>query len=281
MKKIFLGLLVLNIILSNDVFSKERKPDVKGGFKTRTSYIYFYDDEKLDIKSNEKLELIKYDEFGKKIAWFEFSHDSIYEKEFFKYNHKGNLLNEVNYDKSGEVVSMTKYKYDNKDNMIEKIEYDNAESVISTENIKYDDFQNIIEEIHNYSDGSNDFSYKYSLKYDKNGRIIEKIDSVYENFYKKKWNFEGKWIYKYNNKGSKIEEKKYDCEDSLELTHSYIYDIIGNIVMDEYKYPDEYIYFKISYKYNKIGNITEFIEFGKGKESDKPKVKVVYIYSKY
>ena len=94
MKKILLMLLILNIILVYDVFPLERKPDVKGGFKTRTSYIYFYKDGQIDIKSKEKLELIKYDKFGKIKAWFMFEHDSIYKKSVFNYNDKGNLIND-------------------------------------------------------------------------------------------------------------------------------------------------------------------------------------------
>jgi len=136
----------------------------------------------------------------------------------YKYDDKGNMIEEIEKNADGQIISLTKYeyKYDDKGNMIEEIRKNESGRIIE---YKYDSKGNMIEK--NESGGI------IEHKYDDKGNMIEEIrKSEWEGIIEHKY-------YKYDNKGNIIEEM---WRDRLGETIDFI----------EYKYDD---------KNNKIGEI--------------------------
>jgi hypothetical protein len=129
------------------------------------------------------------------------------EKCDYKYDGKGNLIQEIWYNAESSVSKKYGYKYDDKGNEIAMNRYDARDSLICKDSYKYDDKGERIEwnhfNLYPPTDGS--LSKKVIFKYDENGNInVENIflsDGNFENYtykydYAKKGNWKKETIYK-------------------------------------------------------------------------------------
>ena len=96
-------------------------------------------------------------------------------------------------------------KYDEKGNLIEDNQYNSDGSLGSNWTYKYDEKGNLIE----YSDGELYIKSIYKYKYDEKGNRIE------GNRYNSDGSLYSKLTYKYDEKGNQIEENEYNLDLSL------------------------------------------------------------------
>jgi hypothetical protein len=128
--------------------------------------------------------------FGiKTIKITETKNEKILNDETTIYNDKGEVAEEINYDKQGVLKSTVKYKYNLKGNVTEETEYDDKNMIKEIKQFKYDKFNRKTEE----------------LVTDKNNRILKKI------------------TYSFNNNGFKTERKTFDSLNNLISTKNYSY----------------------------------------------------------
>ncbi len=105
------------------------------------------------------------------------------------YDANGNILEEVNYDKEGNLKGTKKYKYNKDGDAIEETEYDE---------------KNVIKEIK-------------MTKYNSSG---EKSEEQYLDKDRKQFK---KYVYSFDMKGFKLERKHYDANNVLISTKKYVY----------------------------------------------------------
>jgi hypothetical protein len=154
--------------------------------------------------------------------------------------------------------SNIKYNYDSKGYLIEEVtSYD---EVFANKTIyKNDDSGNIVEESQSVNNGS---PYTTIYKYDEKDNLIEKKSNGYTENYEynsdgnvslKKLTLEGNKystirIYKYNNKGDRINETYTDRGNSQEI--NYKYDTKNNLI----EIDDDENRYIINYEYDNFGN---------------------------
>jgi hypothetical protein len=105
------------------------------------------------------------------------------------YDAGGNIIEEVNYDKEGNLKSTKKFKYNKDGDPIEETEYDEKNALKETRLTKYN-------------------------------ALGEKIEEQYLDKDKKQLK---KYIYTFSAKGFKTERKHYDANNVLISTKKYIY----------------------------------------------------------
>ena len=111
--------------------------------------------------------------------------------EYYKFNDKGMIVEECEYDENGVLDYKYIYTYDGNGNLMDKSEYD---------------------------DGMLD--YKCIYTYDGNGNLIE------ESGYDEDGALYSKYIYTYDDMGCLIEESK-NIEEGVDYSYVYIYDANG------------------------------------------------------
>ena len=94
-----------------------------------------------DVDSVTIIEYELTDKFGELVK------DRIINKDVYKFNLRGDVVERIEYNSDGSFVSKHLYKYDSQGNMIEEAEYDDDGSLSSKYLIKYDSQGNMIEEI--------------------------------------------------------------------------------------------------------------------------------------
>ena len=156
------GLMLAGLFLAlgslNPAFAKDKKEKVPKGLKTKTAINYGFVEE----KSGEYKKVLD-------------------NKQVYRYDKKGNQIEQVGYGADGKLEGKHLYKYDDKGNRIEWAMY-NADGKLRAKFLyKYDDKGNQIEE----------------AVYGADGRL------------------EGKRLYKYDDKGKEIEWAGYDADGKL------------------------------------------------------------------
>lgn len=261
-----------------------------GGFITQ-EYVYIHDTtlylkftKKYDFNNNiikdvtndylsnkERVEILIYDELGKKIE-------------------------NSNYDSDGKIQSRSIYFYDKDENMIERRHYDSNGNLTSKDIYKYDKAGNNIESI-NFS-GNGEFKQKNVTIYDDNGYWFENTSyDKYGNIIRKEIakndqrgncleyqlnrfdnGFFNRITRLYDNTDKKIEESNYHSDGSLKGNSRYTYDSNGNIVEVYNKYSDNSpdVVYSYSYKYDGHGNWIEEISFRNGSPESINVRKIVY-----
>jgi YD repeat-containing protein len=104
------------------------------------------------------------------------------------YNKNGQIQEEINYDKEGNLKTTTKYKYNASGDVTEEFEYDN---------------KNVLKE-------KRQISYNKKIKTEE--LITDKNDKIIK-----------KYVYSYNNNGLKKERQTYDSVNTLISTKKYTY----------------------------------------------------------
>lgn len=105
------------------------------------------------------------------------------------YDANGNIIEEINYDKEGNLKSTKKFKYNKEDDPIEEIEYDEKNAVKEIRLTKYNS-------------------------------LGEKTEEQYLDKDKKQFK---KYVYTVDAKGFKTERKHYDATNTLISTKKYAY----------------------------------------------------------
>ena len=138
-----------------------------------------------DVESVTFIEYNLTDKFGEIVK------DGIEEKNVYKFNQQGDVIEKAPYNSDGSLDYKYLYKYDSQGNMIEKANY--------------------------YSDGS--LGWKYLYKYDSKGNIIE-VDG-----YKSDGSIDYKALYKYDSQGNWTEQISYKGE-TMKLTSIVVQEIV-------------------------------------------------------
>jgi hypothetical protein len=276
MKKSFLVLILLNILISNNIFSKGRKPDVNGGYKECTVYSYMYKDGKIDPKTKNKEFSYKYDDKGFIIVNTLFKSDgSLFGMSTFKFDNNGNIIEEIIYDEKGTVFYIKAYnnKFDNNGNIIEEIIYkDRIFNFWQTWMNKYDDKGSIIEEIRFNKNDSVIYWCIYQNKYDNRENLIADV-------IKTKVDHNNNCImekhdYKYDEKGNIIEEYWFKGYGNKNFSTQDKKENINECLFEDVECSFESI---VTTKYDNFGNPIERIIY---LELDQPNNFIEYIYSK-
>lgn len=295
MKIVLFGFIIaLLFVVNENIYSQ---PDsVKGGYRKCEYYWKANSKDKLGNQPPQLLFVYLFNDVGKKTesACYEKNGD-LSSKTGFKYNVKGNLIEEVEYNADnsikyvrihdynedgkecaikqsctdGSIFLETTFKYDDKKNMIEEVDYNADNSIANKTTRKYNDKGKEIEYVR-YINGKS-MEEKLDLLYDDRGNIIEVIFYVADgSIYSK-----GKSIFDENNK--KIEELRYNTDGSLYSRSIKKYDDNGNKI-EEITYNSKGgISFHNTYKYDDDGNMIENITYD---ALHKPMYEYYFIYSK-
>lgn len=198
---------------------------------------------------NTTRETFKYNKEGKIIRKSFFS-DFFSESETltsYKYDDRGNLIEEKANKVTGELLSRDTYTYDDRNNKIEEKIMNSKEKVLWKRVFKYDSKGNNIEKTEYNSDGELDSKNIY--KYDDRNNLIE------ESEYNSDGNLENKNVFKFDIKGNLIEEFTYDSEGMQENKAILKYDEKNNNVEEKKYYSDNSLKMLGDYKYDKSGGL--------------------------
>jgi hypothetical protein len=105
---------------------------------------------------------------------YKLSHYESYDKKtLYKYNNKGNLIEEIEYISDSSVYKKYNYKFNSKNQLIEFISYKGDSSIDYKETYQYNEKGDVILEV--IYKKNNSINYQYKVKYDKYGNTIEKV----------------------------------------------------------------------------------------------------------
>lgn len=175
--------------------------------------------------------IYKYDDKNKATRWdFKFENTTENSITTFKYDGKGNKIeeNEVANDKkySGRMV----YKYDGKGNEIEETSYSTDGKVTGITTFKYDDKGYQIEWVSKKGDGQ--LTWKLTCRYDNNGNKIEGAS------YHSEMGPDYHWTEKNDNKGRLTERTTYKPGGGIKEITKYKYDDWDNTIESIAYNPD-------------------------------------------
>jgi hypothetical protein len=215
------------------------------------------------------------------------------DKEFHKYDEKGNLI-EIDYNLSSGKLKYF-FDYDSSNNKINEKSY-HEDSLYYNGIIIYNEKNIPIEEIKNYISAGSVDTIRYYYKYDAKGNLIEfskvspdtnetftekyKLDANYNTIeytsYNSRSKLEYRYLYNYDEKNNLIELFVYNGDNNPDRKEIYKYDndnhLTENVTFD----ADETILNKITKRYDKKGNVTEETDETGGKTD-----KWIYVYEYY
>ncbi len=169
-----------------------------------------------------------------------------------KYNSSGKLIEMAPYDSNGSLGWKYIYKYDSSGNMVQMSDR-SPEGWSEVKYVyKYDSFGNKIVKL-NYDMVENCLIWTSGYKYDELGNLIE--ETLTGNGCTSLWG--AKAIYKYDSLGYKIEQARYDSDNSLLKKFIYKYDSSGNMVEEAEYDSSGKVCGKCTYKYDQKGNVVE------------------------
>ncbi len=202
------------------------------------------------------------------------------------YDKNGNIVEEKNYRRSGEVLYINTYKYDSQGNRIEYVKYDgNREKINYKQSFVFDGKGNkLIETGYNGAD-----HYKNTYKYDGQGNLIEinyyvddELDEQRQlrrdgnlteiKVYDGQGAFKFTLLNRYDNRKNLIEEVKNEVNNTTSRKVNYDYDQHANL-NEEVKYLYGNFTYRMIYKYDQKNNLLEVKEEKPGSDP--------YILKKY
>ena len=193
---------------------------INGNYKQCIIYNYIYVEGQLKYGNKIKAELIKYDDDGYNIEHITFTKDGLIHNRCFSfYNEIRKKVEEIILSPKQSNFYKINYKYNYKGNVIEEITYDTT-GIIRHEKYSYNNYGNIIERklISNYGI----FSTNYCYEYNENGLMV-KQDGC-----NSKTNIYDVYFYQYDQNGKMIEENiKSDINFEIKRTNTY--DDCGNL----------------------------------------------------
>lgn len=214
----------------------EKFPGLKNFYRIKT---FLYDGKSRLIEENQYSLIERFDVNGKLFEDLEYYEDCMApskppeKRHSYKYDEKGNLVDEHVYNSNSTIYSYCTYNYDNMGNRVEENrskksdlnewgEFDISDSVNSKFVFKYDEKGNKIEAYEYYSDGK--LHCRYGYKYDENRNKIEEIEYGSGNAILQKH------TYKYDSRGDLVEENTSELDGSTNIKFIYQYDDKGNLI---------------------------------------------------
>lgn len=197
---------------------------------------------------------------------------SFSKKTIYKYDKKGNIIEEHSINAMGETEISYRYTYvyDDKLNKIEQQKKDSHGNVIWRVTSKYDQRNNVIEEFDYFADA---LKRRHVYKYDDKSNMLEWTS------YKADGKLDGKNVYEYDGNGRLTEKARYNVEGKLEWRHQYKYDDGGKVKQTLACHVLGAIVGKDIYKYNNENLIEEtFFEIKQGKEIAKEQTLYEYTF---
>ena len=187
------------------------------------------------------------------------SYDILSSIETYKYDEKGNLIEDSEYWRDSSLHYKRVYKYDENNNKIKVFKSIGEDSLRLVMSYKYNENNEVIEEYNYFDDGR--ITYEV-LKYNKNGKIEEQ--DLYEDgeLYRR-------FVNKFDTKGKRIEECVYGNNDTLIVKSAYEYNKFEKITA-EYE-GRERLTKKADWKYDKKGNLVRFREYEESGSKSKTK----------
>lgn len=181
---------------------------------------------------------------------FIFYEDNQESRTTFKYDDKGNIIEQTEVNAEGKLNRRTVYKYDSDGNRTEEVVYDEKGQVQMMVASKYDDKGNEVEYASKGPDGK--VTYKMTAVYDSKGNKLSgetyRGDSL-----------ESKWTNKNNPAGKPLEMLTVNVDGSVFSRYIFKYDHMNNIIEEEVHNPSDATNKKwngtTTYEYDKVGNI--------------------------
>jgi outer membrane protein assembly factor BamD (BamD/ComL family) len=233
-----------------------------------------FDNQSNQIVKGEKLGVFKYI-FNENRNLLELHHEYQTGKIFEKYDGNGKIVEQLEYDLKGSIITRDTYKYDETGNKIELLIYVHGK-ISFRHTYKYNEDGKILEELnYNYRlDGSviDRITKKYDLKgnliestdyymvsgnvdhfiykYDENGKLVEEYFSNGDISFVRETN-------KYDGKGNKLESSKYLKNGRLYDHETYNYNENGNL-LEHSRYLEGNLKNQEKYTYDERGNVLEF-----------------------
>lgn len=209
-------------------FTDDDTSKVKGGYRKSTLYTYGNKLGEINQKSKNLEKVIKYNSKGYITEVISYEENKIVRKE--EYKRKDNKITEIflYIYPENEIASITKFKYDQNGNLID-------------------------ERVYNYKSGTN--LYGFSYEYNSNGQLIETKFSL-GNIRQFKYNVRGLLYLSIDIGNDVVDNSSVELKDST----IYIYNDIGQLIKNEFKYdnkPPYYEMYKKMYKYDLNGNCIE------------------------
>jgi len=217
---IFLVFVWMNpVAAQSDFDAKEKERMAKAKVKTQTEWTHEYVDGKPSAKG-VKATVTKYDT-------------------------RGNVIEVVNYNEKGDIISVFVHEYDSRDNKVNFEQYqDNRRRLLYSRKTMYDARGNKTRE---YGfDGAT--GYNNTFKYDGNGKLSE-INYFVENALNEKR------IFKYS--GNKTEISIYDAGNNLTFRQENTYNDKGLLVSEVRIGGKGNTVHSLNLQYNNAGDLTE------------------------
>lgn len=222
-----------------------------------------------EIKDNER-SIIKSHKIKTKTEWkyniLEGKRAKIGEKNIYKYDMYGNLIENTYYDENAIVLLRITYKYDLQDNLLEEY-WDGFKGDISTILYEYNEFEQV--EYEKHFDKNAEITRKVTYDYNQDGNMINEV-SVDYNFKQvsiEYWTWTKhyhKYIYDSNNRVSEILFHNTDGSFEMHTEDKYIYtgklqflyDIYGNKIKESYFGYNGLKVSETQFSYDEKNNIT-------------------------
>lgn len=235
----------------------EKNGQVEKTFAGRDSNVYdeaghLVDQTSWDKKGKRQYKCTyAYDKENKATLWhFITDEDSSETHVTFKYDDKGNKIEELYKENDPKKTTKTIYKYDDNGNVLEERDYDAEGNIRRSISNKYDARGNQTEFVFKDKDGK--VRRRMTAAYDDNGYKISGDD------YDNNDSLVGKWTRKNNADGRMLEETSLSLDGKILGGRKSTYDEMGNTLKSYYskeENPAEYVLSDSStYEYDKIGN---------------------------
>lgn len=196
----------------------------------------------------------------------------------YTFNNNGDVVEDVMWMDDG-YIGRTVYKYDSKGQLVQESMYDYDDVLWWKKVFKYDANGNVVEwvqginevnekEVYRYASNGNKIEtqkYGYegrymgseAYRYDASGKMIESLN------YNENGVFTGRTEYKYDTEGNLIEVLGYDWNDAPSGFHTNKYDSKGNETESALydAQGKQYGFATYKYTYDSLGNVVEMSEY--------------------
>jgi phage I-like protein len=165
-----------------------------------------------------------------------------------KYDTRGNVIEEINYNDAGAIISVSVHQYDSRDNKVNFERYqDNRKKLLYSQKVVYDAKGNKIRE-YGYDGAS---LYSNTFQYDENGRLSE-IRYTVENVLVEKRQL------KYS--GGKTEISIFDANNNLTFRQENTHNDKGLLVSEIKTGGKGNVVHSLDLQYNNAGALTEEVK---------------------
>jgi hypothetical protein len=226
---------------------KNTETIIQNKIKSRTQYDDSYIDGK-QISKNAKTSYIRYNKYGNVIEQITYKSKDTLTFEVYEYNNLGNRTEYTKHSGGSLIIAYKKLSsYDKNNNLILETGYNGTENF---KNVYEYDKNNKLIKIEYYLEGN---------RLDEKRTFVNVGDKTTVNVFNSTGNLTSKIGLKHDKNDNLIEELTYGNKDEVLEKKNYTYDADNNL-LDETKYRLDKFYYKVTYKYDSKGNITEIDE---------------------